>query len=530
MIQLPYSLQVVQPLKVLFLQDEFKQIPEIRFKPNSDLSLITSNVASLAITSSPVDDQAKQVSDIFDAISEYMQDSKNLLRIETLEHTSKAFATILETSYATLNETISSTVDRIRTDISSRYAELMTREKAETLITETYVEPSESDYMQVNWGNLTSPMRQNEVIESACLNANLNNTALSTLNFSYISGKMNYSAGFKSVDIPTEVAEKIIEKISTIVVTDNSNITSDMLRSAWLIFTNKEAYNRFCSDTSVKFNDVRNITMNCIDFIATVNAVSTVGELISRIASEDLGPETLSNLAANTELVNKTVCAIQYWLLLAKEVRFANKLILTPTVLNGPVYSDYVQGGGSIVNVHNYLKAFHLDTTVPLDGISVSTIRDTDVKDRLEKSASKLKSNAVFIKSKCLIAAYEHAVRNFIVSEDLAVMFPHVKDPSFVTRFMHVAIHKASFLGGNIANIDKVLYELIISTFYADTLVATMYKYLGTSFDNLADTANDEITDERIIEAQCDGVTELLVDYLFNTVVEKSSIVNRATA
>ena len=184
---LPYTPQTIQPLKVLFLQDNFSEIPDIKIKPNSDIGLIASSVASLALTAAPAEDGRTQIANIFDDISGYIDDNQNILRLQSLEYSSKAFATTIENSYETLNVTISATVDNIRKGIDTRYIELMKREKAEGLIEGDVIEANENDYSFLEWGRLTSSMIQNEVVEAACTNAG----TLATLPRSVISQKIS---------------------------------------------------------------------------------------------------------------------------------------------------------------------------------------------------------------------------------------------------------------------------------------------------------------------------------------------------
>jgi len=520
---LPYATQVVQPLKVLFLQDNFSDIPDITLKSNSDLSIITSNVATLAINAVPVSDKQTQVDNIFEDIFGYMDDSDNILRLQSLEYTSKAIASVIENSYATLNTIVSETVDSIKKDADDRYIVLMKREKAESLITTSAVEAMESDYMFLKWGRLESPMMQNEVLETATSNAGISNNDLSQLNLSYITRKTNFSTGFKDITLPKEVSETIVNKLVAVFVNDETGITEDMVKTAWGFFTKKERYSYFCENTEMMFHDVKNVATNCMSLVKTSEALSTIGEAIARIASDDLSTETLNTLSNNVESVSKTNYAIQYWLIAAKELTFKDKLIVSPSVLNEPVYHDFVQQGKTVVDIHNYLKAFHLNTTIPLNGISSSTVMLANSIESLERSNAKLNENAPFIKTKCLVSAYEHAIRSFVTNKTVLEMFPKLKDQANITMFVRVAMMKADSLSGNTANLDKVLYDLLITSFYSGTLTSTLHSYLDKGYGVLTQGSIEDISDENIVDSQCESTIEMLVDYLFDKVVEKKS-------
>ncbi len=517
MITLPYALQVIQPLKELVIQDEFDKIPEIKLNPNSDLSLISSNVASLSMTTDPTEDRSAQTATIFDSIGDYMVDNRNLMRLQTIEHMSKSFAVSLENSYSVLNTTIAQTVDGIIASLTTRYTELMVREKAETLIADDHI-PAESDYTILDWGNLNNIGKRNEVIDVACYNAGIKNPEMSSLSLSYIKKKADFSSSFADTNIPDEVAEKVLAKLNEVFTGEGSIIDPQHVKQLWSIITSKNSYSGFCSLTMTKFDDNRNVVLNCLHFLEITEIFESICDGVPQLVVDELGENTYQSVLSNIETLGKTLFAIEYWLLAMKELVFDNKLILTKEILNGPIYEDFVGNGKSIVDVHNYLKAFYFDTTIPLNGISVDVVTSADTEERLTRSASKLLANATFIKSKCLIAAYEHAMRQFILNDEAKVMFPQANNRAFVPVFLKVAMAKASYLGGNIANVDKVVYDLIIETFYPNTLVATMYKYLGRNFDDLADNG-DDITDSSIVESQCVAVIELLTDYLFESFV-----------
>jgi hypothetical protein len=519
MFQLPYSLQVVQPLKVLFGQDEFSEVPNIHLKTNSDLNLIASNVASLAVTFTPTADKRSQIDEIFESISEYFHDNRNILRVQTLEHTAKSFAATLENSYTTLNTVITPTIDAIKKDVDDRYVALMTRENAESLLPESSIESIENNYTVFDWGKITSPMTRDDILETATKNVGLKNPELTKHNLGYVTGKSDFSSEFKTLSIPKEVEDTIVEKLVSVLVDETSGITENDVKSAWDKLSNKSSYTSFCMSNRTSFSDVKNVPKNCIRLRDTAESLRVLSDAIPKILVNDLGADTFSFLSANANAVLKTTYAIQYWMLAMKELTFDNKLIMSANVLNGPVYHEFVQKGKTIVDVHNYMKAFYMGVTVPMDGIRLSSVESANSLENLERTNEKLKASASFIKSKCLINSYEHAIRKFITSGDLLVMFPHAKDPSFVAKFVKVAMIKASHLGGDPANIDKILYDLVISTFYSDTVISTLYKYMGKHFENLIDSSGDDITDDRVIEAQCASVVDLMVDYLFKHAV-----------
>ena len=522
---LPYATQVVDPLKQLFLQEELSDIPDICLNPNTDFSLITSNIVSEAIiTPHPSSDQ-DVVSKSFDIVSEYMSDTDNIPRLQQIEYTAKAFATVLENSYTTINSVVAPIVDKLKSDITERYTELMTREKAESLLpSDSNAAPSESFYSFINWNNLTSPIRQNEIIENACLNANINIPSLSLTHLAYITKKMNFANQLSPIEIPSEVEATIINKLEQV----SSNISLENIIRVWKCFSDVSAYNFLVNEATLKIADIKNTPSHVMWAIDTTNLFDSLKAQMLQVASEDLSVDTLQTLSSNIDVVSKTIYALQYWVLTIKELKYVNKLIITPTIINRQTYDTFLASGKQISDIHNYLKAFHYGTTIPMDGISLERVMEADPMGHLTKVNAKLKANETFIKSKCLFSAYEYVMRKYVIDQSTSATFEQVSHPGFSKRFISTAINQASHLAGDISNLDKVLYELFMTMFYKGTIVESMYRYLGKHFDMLAVSATEEITEDHILQSQCDAVVEFLTDYLFSTVVGDKKRINSA--
>ena len=512
-----HFLQVTQPLKELFRQDNFDDIPEIRLNPNSDLGLISSNIASLSFNSDLIEETNPNMDIIFDAIGEYLSNSENIARVESLDRISKAFAVIIENSYTTLNSVITPTVDDIRRIIDERYAILLTREKADSLLpVDNSTIVSESSYSFITWDGVDSPMQRQQVIDNACVNANINQIQLSQMNLAYIRNKLKFS-GVVNLQLTDDIRNQILSKLYA-VFTSNPVFSESLINRIFDIITNSESYDRCMNECSFKINDTKNIALSVLDIINFTFGFKTAAQSIPQIISDDISTESMEVLQANIDTVMKSIIALQYWLIYVKENNFKNNLLITENIINQPVYNEFVAEGKSIVDIYNYIKAFYFDRQIPLNGINVDTVKSADTLDRLAKASAKIEANAQFIKSKSLIAAYNHAISQFISDEKYLEVFPSLANKVVAHQFTVAANAKAVALAGDIANTDKVLYELIISSFYSNSIIATLYKYLGTNFDDLTDNADDDITDDRIIDAQATAVIEMLTDYLINTV------------
>lgn len=514
---LPYALQVIQPLKELFTQDKYDDIPDIKLNPNSDIHLISSNVTSLAITQQAADSRKKQIAGNFDTIAEFVQDPHNLPRLEAIEHTSKALGALLENSYHTITSNIATEVTDLKDKIHDRYVVLMKREKAEDLLNDSS-EANEDDYTILKWGKLTSPVRQNEIIEQACLNANISATALSLVNRGYIIQKMKFTEGYSEVTLTEEVTNNILDKLIATFTNDTYGITEERVRNFWSIITSPTKYGTFCNVSKKSISDLKDIAINTMFLIQQSSNFDTISSSFINLIDGDLGEDTVSTLNANIELLQRTIYAIQYASLVNKEIKFKGKLILTKHIINNEAYDNFIKDGNTISDVHNYIKAFHMDTTIPSNGISTTMIENADATERLAKASVKMQANATFIKSKSLIGAFEYVLNDYISDVVKTEQYSHTEKQSIIHKFSTISRSKANTLAGCIGKVDDALYDILIQTFHHDSVVSSVHKYLSSSFEDLSRNETD-IDEADIVKAEAFGVCELLTEYLFDRLV-----------
>jgi hypothetical protein len=395
----------------------------------------------------------------------------------------------------------------------------MRREKAEELLTSGNTESSETDYTFLIWENISTPIKQTEIIENACANANISAPALSLTNQGYIISKINFGSEFTDIKLEQPVYDSVVDKLKATFATEGRGITEEQVKIYADIVTSTISYSNFCSLAKSKITTTKEPALAVLSAISNTNAFSVMNQSAPALLSEIIGQATVDSIAKNVAALTKTIYAIQYWILVCKELRFKGKLILTRSIVNQETYDDFVKDGGSITDIHNFIKAFYLDDKpMPIDGVKADVIKNADVAERLIKASSKLKFNATFIKSKCLISAYDLIMHEFL-KETLA-------DPTFTgnaeyfrQNYNRVISDRANTLAGDIGNIDKALYDIIITVFHSKDLISVLYKYLGANFDDLAANTEGDITDSDIVKSQCWGVIELLTNYLFKMLV-----------
>lgn len=504
---LPYTEEVVKPLKELFAQDDIAQIPQLKIKTNNDLRLIADALKTEITISGDTE--------AFNPIATYMDDDANLSRLQNIEYISKDFASSIENNFHYITTKISKQVAELKDKIIARYKTLMTREKSESLLDE-HIEPTESDYQFINWTGLRSAVRQAEIVDTACANAKLVKQELSALNLSYIAKKVSFATEYSSRMISPEAVNTITEKLIAAFVSDTS-ITKEQVNVFVAMITNRERYINYCLRLEGIMLHSKDLANDCIKVNADAIAFQKLSDAYGRLVGGELNDDTFSATLTNVEAFRKTNTASLYWLLYVKDVKFANKLIITPNVLNRTVYEEFVQDGNNIVTVHNYLKAF--DKVVPTSGIDAKTVKETDIAEKLVVMSAKLKSEEKYIKHKCLVDAYNYVMNEFAKDTLSEAQYPVLRKTIGVTEFNNRIKLKASTLGGNVAKLDNALYDVIIGL-HNKPNITKLCGYLDRNFTKLATEATEDITEQQILESQCDATIEMIADYLFDTVVE----------
>lgn len=502
-----YAEQVIDPLKELFLQDEFNNIPDINIDTNSDLNLVSSNISSLSVNINENESEAEQIVDIFSSIGEYFQDDRNISILSTIDQTSKSFASVLEQSYTTLNSTIIPLVDSLKEKILFKYQELMVRDQADNLLTST--EPSESDYTFLNWNISSSD--QHDIISTACENVNISSRELSPINLSYVIAKLAFTKEFADINLTNEVNAHIVEELCKSL----DSIPPEYVKRFWRLVTNANDYVNFCSDIQLKLRSGKNEVQYCLEFIEFIRLATIFINVVKRQVADDLNGDTLQDIANNVDTFIKTLYGIKYWIVFLKEIRFKGNLILDSTIINGETYADFLKEGKTVSDIYKYLKAFFYNVQIPKTGIALASVISADVDEKLSKINDRIKSNETFIRSKNLIAAYQFVISRFVQDEAATTAFPSLSEQSMKLAFIKLANANATILAGNQDNIDNALYLTIINLFYNNSLVGTLYKYLGKNFSDLVDTEGD-LDNDIILKSQCSAVIELLVDFFFD--------------
>lgn len=510
-----YKTQVIDPLKELFLQDNFNNIPSVEISPNSDIGIISSNIMSSSFTMKENESEEAQLEDIFEGIGDFFINDQNYQYIELINNLSRGLATIIENSYHELNDKIIPIVESLKEKITTRYRGILIRNyDADILKDET--EPNDSDYSFVDWGKLNNLGDVNNIIDIVCTNVNINNRELSLVNLSYILAKIDFSNSFEHIELSSEITNNIVLKMLSYF--DKYNITETDASMFVKAITNKQYYQNLCVDI-IKTINSNNTAITVLKFIDFINKFDIMFYHYKSVIGDSFNNDSFISVNNNAELLNNSVYCVKYWLLCMKNITLKDKLILSRNVLNKDVYDEFVSTGKNISDIYRYVKYYFKKIEIPISGINIKTVLDSDHNDKLINNEKNQKVTDQLAKSKSLISAYNLSINEFIRDDNTINQYPKLSDDAFKVYFSQMASANASLLNGDIGNIEQAIYLTLMNSIYKDTLVSLLYRYLGVKFDILIKN-NDDVTDDSIIMSQCSAIIDLLINHLFNTIVE----------
>lgn len=510
---LRYTDTVIAPMRELMLQEKVANIPDIELKGNTDISLLVSNIATASFTLDATSSPKKKMNATFDTITEYFDDDTNVIRTQSVEHITKALGAILENSYGTIVEDIGSMVDDLREKIERRFSEHLASNGADDLL-ENDVEVTEADYAILRWEKLRSPSRQDEIITTACSNINISTEKLTLVNLGHIQSKLKFNAAMVEVHLDPEVRQAILDKLLATFTTDKYGISEDRIDRFLKVSFSKVAYSTFCATILAKMKKIDDVPATVMFLLQLANDFQTIMGRANMIISDKASASDLQHWVLNAKQLDKTMMAVLYYCLYHKQVKFKGKLLLSRTILNNDTYQKFLKEGHVIREIRDYLKAYYREVEVPLGGVSLNAVLTTNVSERLAKQSALNRTNARFIKTKYLMQAYRVTMNEFIskvIEEDL---FSYSEDRSIVARFASIAKSRSIAFNGDIGKVDDALYDVLITTFYPDDLVATVFSYTRRAMTNLA--LESDIDDEKILDAEVDSSVHILTDYIYD--------------
>lgn len=503
-----------------FFKDTNEIIPPISFTKLSDLNRFVQELSNVDVANSG--NQSEFMDNLSKAVIELGEDPKNNTIINSLSNLSTSFASDIETAFSTITKDVDPIVEELKAKIQDQYIFNIKKEGAENLLEDDQDKtPALDNFYILKWENLNSPTSVNDVISTACSDANINKEELNKFNLSVIIEKVSFAGQFKHTEVSPEATKAATDALTKRFSSVSSDINDSLVKMFFSLLTSQKSYIAFCTNLKAKMKNPSLVLSNCIEFISLVTNFTSFGTSIKNGTvdlSNVLNQNTIDNVEANIDVVLKTCYAMEYYCLYQKNFLYDGKLILNKTTINNVEYEKYVTEGNSLENIYNFLKAMYPDRNVPINGISTSTVTGTNIADKLSKVNQSKEFQEKFIKSTALNKAFSFTCTDYVKD----ILNSNKEDNELSNRFVHELKESAqkvnrftSRLQGKLEKIDDVLYEFVIHMNYEDTLVYTLYKKLGQGYINLA-KAKTDIDEKDIFAANTQASIDLLLEYLIN--------------
>jgi len=507
-----------------FFKSNEGDLPNISFTKFSDLNRFVQELSGINVTINNNDSYEEIIDNISKGIIETGLSPENKQIMNDLNNISMSFASNIESAFSTITKVVDPIVSDLKEKIKDQYVFNIKKEGAENLLNdEKDNKPLLDDFVILKWENLNSQMLVNDIINTACANANISKEDLNKFNLDIIIQKLSFAKDFKDNQISKEAKDKVLDVLIKKYSNDSTEINDSVLNIFFDALTSLKAYTSLCKDIQKKMKDTSRTVTNCIEFISFFTNFDVFIKALKngRIDLSDmLNQNVIDNILSNTDVVSKTLYAMKYYCLYQKNVFYKDKLILSNRVINDDEYQKYISKGNTLEDIYNYLKAMYPSGIIPIKGISTSSVLNTDITEKLIKANKAKEFKETYIKVNALNKAFSLVCTNYI--KDILDSEEKDNEDHLSDKFIHElkeSVEKinrfSSRLQGRIENLDDVLYEFIIHLNYEDTLIYTLYKNLGKEYIDLA-KAKEDIDSSDIFAANAKVTSDLILNFMFN--------------
>jgi hypothetical protein len=496
---------VLESFCELIKQEGITNLPDITIDRNNSVGILVSGMSTTDIAISPKDSVKETITKLFDKFIEYIADQNNITRVEILSILSSKLAITLENAFNTLTEEIGSEVETLFSDINKRYNDLL-KERGGLEFSDSDT-VNESMYSIIDWGALNNKVRQNSIIEDACTNAGFVSADLSSMKAANIIAKSNFGPITK-VEFDKTTEEVIFDLLYKTFTQKAYGFTEESVNKCFKMLTTPTVYNSSIAKLKSIANSNTNTASNVLTTLATVREFEAMNKNVLAVIGEMLSNDTMTVISKNIAIVNKSITSFAYWLLVHKEIKFKNMLVFSGKILNGEVYKSFLSAGKTITDIYNFTRLKYKNDELPELGVSSKVIIDSDISVELATMSNTIQRQKKFITTKSLIDAFEVVCISYVK-----------KRGGDIQQAASIINSLSNRLKGNMGVVQDVLYQLIIDIYHNNTIVAKLFKYLDKSFKGMF-VDDREIEDEDVLMAEYNAVVNILVDFLFDTIVE----------
>lgn len=509
--------EVNNNLKILINQISLERLPELAITPNNELSRIINFFGYFHVELPEEISEEAKTELLLDKLSEYMTASENKEYLSQLEIMCGNFAIEINNSFSTLSNTIKPLVADLYKDVGLKFERLLKKNNAEHLIDELNT-PDTSQLEFLQWNGLSSMVINDEnVIDLVTEVCNIKTKELNSSTAKMALVKI-IQTNFKELNY-NEILESNEEIITEYFEKNYKNISADDAKRYLRISVDKNSYLDFVTrQIKNSFDDMRTTTLNVRKIIFDCNNFLDFYDATKKYLELNLTDSVKDILTSNMESVRISCYIALFYCLHLKRNIFKGKLIISKNVINLPEFKKIEKAGLDLTFVASYLKAYYYNKPIPVLGIDTKTILDSTakMKDDLEKANSQISMDKNIIFRKCLYDATKNTLLSSFdrICDGLGYdneLSNEIKSSYFTSSIEMLS----SGLQEEVGEVENLLYNLIISLFYKNTLTYTIYNLINKNYLlMLADKT--EIDPKDVTEYSSKSLIELICSFLSN--------------
>ena len=510
----------------------------VKFRTDTDLGYICQAVGSavsLKADSSDMDEES-QMSAIVENISQYFSTNEGAMYLDHIKEYSRQLSEIVGQAFRTLKYEVTPEVDQLTKTITGVASEYVARASSYTMSGDT-LEPSTPmlTFLDLTKFESADTVDCGRELVGKYL---VNHQDITTLTPMMLGSLYRKMPELTQVGVSFETADKMVNTLL-----EKHNLTRENSQAEYISYLG--IVNSALNGTT-DFNAIKGSLFDA-DFqtgkITEANILSALTYLDLYVKYTELDgivdfakEEQMAMFKKNMEILSdyQKVCKVH--LALASE-RFRDCVAIGPTTVITEGYKEFTAQGGKDIDVVNYMRVYHNQnrddvlytqtghTPVPIDGVKVKNLleKKTYVSEFLASNLGKIKMQMKSISNDATRKAFRDTLHKAIADYSSNQYAQH-EQPD-MTRWRYDALKVVDEISNRLIrfeheNVEDAVYEYVLKTRYADSLVSRIWYKLGAEIMNTVNLTEDRTLDENAVNfAHFTVMSDVLSEYIAGTMV-----------
>lgn len=487
------------------LKQQFTELPSVEFMESSAFSRVHQffmEHLQLDLDSATTDEEI--IDTVISQLEALMVNPNHVSTTTTLDLSAGKLTQEVSGAFNLLRHNVSDLVSSLSAEIGAAQGIELRRAGAEVLVSESAA-PS-TDFGVLQWGQLQTRLYVGEVIDATCRACDILNKEISPSNVVYALRKLPLP-DFKEIDLNEDAKNDLLDKLTRVVTSSNR----DEIAGVFSAVISGSEFNRHCNELKAWANETPDGYSNVL------SRTKLITQVVKGLATIpiDLATETMTSLTHNINLL-RTANYIGEFYLIDIMMKREGILILSKNLLNGPEVAKLTAAGGSFADVAYHIRAGYEGREIPMTGIS--TARVLEFRENVNKTIAEQNANLMtkmkIVKSKAMNKAYHNVLNTYLLSLTPEVLPENISLKDFYQTHYPKIVNTLDRFRSKQDNVEDALYAFILQVWHNNSLVQTLYNYLGREYTKLAESENGAADDSAVANVDAYVVSTLVGEYI----------------